>query len=265
MSNLEQYRASEDEKARTADLLRMLPRGRRSVLEIGARDGHFSRLLANYFTEVVALDLEKPSFEIDRVITVEGDVTRLNFADDSFDCVFCTEVLEHVPDLQKACHEISRVARHEVIVGVPFKQDIRVGRLSCQRCGKTNPPWGHVNSFDENRLRGLFSGLQVVSRTFVGKTKESTNPLSTFLMDIARNPWGTYEQDEPCIHCGAKLTRPQSRPLWQKGCSFLAARINGLQSLWTKPHENWIHLVFSKRATHKSERVAVGAVRARWS
>jgi ubiquinone/menaquinone biosynthesis C-methylase UbiE len=142
MSSIEQYRASEREKVRTDDLLRILPRGRRSVLDIGARDGHFSRLLTEHFAEVTALDLRKPPFEFPRVVTVEGDVTNLDFADGSFDCVFCTEVLEHIPDVQKACSEIVRVAKREIVIGVPFRQDIRLGRTTCRSCGKAKPSLG---------------------------------------------------------------------------------------------------------------------------
>src|SRR6516162_3407999 len=114
MPNLERYRASEQEKARTADLLGVLPRGRATVLDVGARDGFFSKLLTEYFVSVTALDLEKPSFDYPGVVTVAGDVARLDFADDSFDCVVCTEVLEHVRDVKAACREIIRVARHEI-------------------------------------------------------------------------------------------------------------------------------------------------------
>ena len=98
------------------------------MLDIGARDGHFSRLLTKYFLSVTALDVILPAFECPRVRRIAGDVTNLPFADASIDCVFCTEVLEHVPDLEKACQEIARVARHEVIIGVPYRQDIRIGR-----------------------------------------------------------------------------------------------------------------------------------------
>jgi SAM-dependent methyltransferase len=243
---LEQYRGAVDEQARTADLMRILPKGRHSVLDIGARDGHFSRLLAVRFTEVVALDLKKPDFEFDRVVTVAGDVTKLDFADDSFDCVFCAEVLEHIRDLHAACKEIVRVARHEIIIGVPFKQDTRVGRTTCRSCGRVNPPWGHVNAFDEKRLSGLFEGLRIVSKSFVGSTNESTNWLSTVLMDVSGNPWGKYYQDEPCIRCSAKMAKAPERQIWQKGCSAIAYSINRVQALWAKPHGNWIHLVFSK-------------------
>jgi SAM-dependent methyltransferase len=40
---------------------------------------------------------------------VPGSVTELPFPDDSFQFVFCTEVLEHVADHHKAAAEISRV------------------------------------------------------------------------------------------------------------------------------------------------------------
>jgi O-antigen/teichoic acid export membrane protein/SAM-dependent methyltransferase len=246
--DLGSYRASEAEKARTADLLRILPRSRRSVLDIGARDGHFSRLLSERFPEVTALDLREPRLDIPRVKTVAGDVSNLAFADEAFDCVFCAEVLEHVPDVERACREIVRVARREIVIGAPFKQDIRLWRTTCATCGKVNPPWGHINSFDERRLLNLFPNVRLVSKSFVGVTNEATNFLSASLMDLASNPWGAYDQEEPCIFCGARLITPQRRHPWHRACSATALRINQIQSIFTRPHGNWIHLVFSKEA-----------------
>jgi SAM-dependent methyltransferase len=246
MIDLEQYRETDQERSRAADLIRILPRGGSSVLDLGARDGHFSKILTQFFSKVTALDLETPSFEHPGVIKVAGDITHLEFPDNSFECVFCTEVLEHIPKLQQACDEIRRVAKHDIVIGVPYRQDIRVGRTTCSSCGKINPPWGHVNSFDEGRLARLFSGMRVISVSYVGTTQATTNRLSTFLMDLAGNPWGTYDQEEPCIHCGAKLSWGGSRSMLQKVCSALAARINWAQGLWTKPRAAWIHIVFRK-------------------
>ena len=246
MTNLEKYRASEAEKQRTEDLVRVLPRGRRSVLDVGARDGHFSRILTEYFPEVTALDLVKPPFEYPGVVTVGGDATKLQFDDGTFDCVFCAEVLEHIPDVEKACSEIARVARHEIVVGVPYRQDTRVGRTTCRSCGKANPPWGHVNTFDENRLLNLFPGLRVISKSFTGTNRERTNALATMMMDLGGNPWGAYEQEEPCIYCGARLVRPENRSFLQKVCAGMAARLYAMQARFTAPHGNWIHIVFSK-------------------
>jgi len=246
MSDLSQYRQSAQEQARTADLLRLLPRGRKSVLDVGARDGHFSRLLTESFAEVTALDLEKPAFEIPRVTTVAGDITNLPFPDASFDCVFCAEVLEHIPALQQACRELMRVARHEIVIGVPFRQDTRVSRTTCRKCGTINPPWAHVNTFDEAKLRSLFPGMTLRSTSFVGSNNDVTNPLATALMDWAGNPWGTYDQDEPCIHCGAALVAPNGRSALSRVCSGIALRLNRMQAAMSQPHANWIHVVLVK-------------------
>ena len=240
------YRASPAEVERTHDLLRLVPKGRSTVLDIGARDGHFSRPLAERFETVTALDLIMPEIDHPRVVPVIGDVTRLDFPDAAFDCVFCVEVLEHVPDVARACAEIRRVAAHEIVIGVPYRQDTRVGRVTCRTCGRVSPPWGHLHRFDEDRLVRLFGGLRVVARSFVGEDRDATNALSARLMDWAGNPWGTYDQGEGCVHCGARVVAPASRTVLSRVLSGVAERMNRVQSRFTSPHPTWIHLVLSK-------------------
>ena len=91
----------------------------------------------------------------------------------------------------------------------------------------------------------LFPALAVVSRSYVGELREATNAVSTWLMDLAGNPWGAYDQDEPCIHCGASLTRPGSRGLLQRLSSAAAIHLNRAQSALTRPRPVWMHLVLS--------------------
>jgi SAM-dependent methyltransferase len=240
------FAGGHSEWTRTPDLLRLIPESGGNVLDIGARDGYFTRILAERFHAVTALDLERPAFELDRVTTIGGDVRALPFADNEFDCVFCTEVLEHVPGVAQACLEITRVARTTVIIGVPYQQDTREGQMTCRSCGGISPPFGHVNSFDEARLRALFPGLKVEETSLLGESNGVTNSLSAWLMTRGGNPWGTYNQEEPCIHCGARLTPPAQRSFGEKVCSALADRINRVQRRCSRPHPNWIHVRFRK-------------------
>jgi SAM-dependent methyltransferase len=245
------YRDSELERQREKDLIRLiefLPKGLNSVLEIGARSGHHTRLLTKYFESVTALDLECPNFKIDRVVTVKGDTTCLNFQDNAFDCVFCTEVLEHISEVEKACYEILRVAKQYVIIGVPYKQDIRVGRTTCLSCGLITPPWGHVNTFDEFRLKDLFRMSAVELVSYVGMAKSKTNCLSVWLLDLAGNPWGYYNQNEPCVHCGKKLVPPTNRNIFGKICSKIASWLARAQACFSDPAPIWLHMVFKKAA-----------------
>ena len=44
----------------------------KSALDIGARDGHFSILLTEFFDKVTALDLLKPNISSSRITCVQG-------------------------------------------------------------------------------------------------------------------------------------------------------------------------------------------------
>ena len=72
------------------------------TLDLGSQQGPY----AAQFPRRVAVDI-KPG----RGVHVVGDAMALAFADDSFDVVLCTEMLEHVPEPQRAVDEMRRVLR----------------------------------------------------------------------------------------------------------------------------------------------------------
>lgn len=234
------------EQQRLNDIIRLLPKNRCSILEIGARHGMMTRILTQYYSEIMALDLEKPTFDIENVTKVKGDVANLEFEDHCFDVVICTEVLEHVaPErVAQACREISRVARHEVLIGIPYKQDIRLYRTTCLACGKKNPSYGHVNRFDQPTLERLFAKMDAIEISKVGPASPRTNCVSTSLMDFAGNPWGTYAQEEPCVYCGAKLQTPAKRNVVQKIAGKIATILTKIQNRIHRPKPYWIHALF---------------------
>ena len=248
--NFSESRSSAAEKQRTEDLVRLFPKSGKVALDIGARDGHFSLLLADNFESVIALDLLKPEVKHSKVQCVEGNAANLDFDTRFMDFVFCAEVLEHIPTeiLAVVCHEIERVSNDKILIGVPYRQDIRVGRTTCGSCGKINPPWGHINSFDESRIAALFPVCDINSISFVGTTTDQTNAISTKLMDLAGNPYGTYEQAEPCIYCGSALMPPPERDLGQKLAAKAAFWTRSVSETFSRPRNKWIHILLSKRA-----------------
>ena len=242
-SFLEEYRANAQETERERSLLKLLGSGE-TALDIGTLDGYYARHIQQRYRSVVAFDLEDR--QIPGCQNVAGDVRKMTFADNSFDLVFCAEVLEHVPGVEQAAAEIVRVCRKRAVIGVPYKQDIRVGRVTCATCGKIAPPWGHVNSFDEDRLKSLFAGMEVESIDFVGENRSRTTGLATALMDMGGNPWGVYSH-QFCMHCSAALQAPPSRTFAQKVLSAIAFKMNQARDVFTKTHGNWIHIAFVKR------------------
>lgn len=243
-------RASAVEQERTRDLVALMPAVGGTALDVGANDGHFSLILAERFDKVIALDLEKPAISHPKVVCVQGNAAQLELPDDSIDFVFCAEVLEHIPSavLEAVCRELERVCKGKLLVGVPYRQDLRVGRTTCYSCMGKNPPWGHVNSFDEHRLARLFAQCAIEETRFVGLSAAHTNALSCSLMDLAGNPYGTYSQEESCIHCGRALVQPPERNLVQKALTKLAVLAQSATGLFVKPHANWMHMLLAKKS-----------------
>jgi SAM-dependent methyltransferase len=75
---------------------------RERTLDIGAQNGPY----AAFFPNRVSLDIRRG-----RGVQVMGDVQALGIAGSTFDVVLCTEVLEHVPEPQRAIDEMYRVLK----------------------------------------------------------------------------------------------------------------------------------------------------------
>lgn len=246
--DLSVYRGSAKEQERIGNLFGLMPGKGGSALDIGARDGYLSLLLTDRFESVTALDLVLPEIPHPSIHCVQGDVASLDLPEDSFDLVLCAEVLEHLPPnlLARACAGLSRVSRKWVLIGVPYRQDLRQGRTLCAQCGRLNPPYGHVNAFDEERLISLFPDLSVEKIAYVGRTDGMTNGVSEFLMDLAGHPYGTYDQEEGCVHCGARLRPPGPDARKIKGAAFVSHHLRNLVNRFRTPQANWIHVLFRK-------------------
>ncbi len=93
----------------------------RAVLDAGCGTGLVTRALRAEGVAVAAIDASAASLGlVDRepdghpILAVRGDLTRLPFADESFDRVVCANVLQQFPDpaaRRRAVSELARVAR----------------------------------------------------------------------------------------------------------------------------------------------------------
>lgn len=105
--------------------------GSGSVLEVGSGRGYLLRRLSEQprISRLVGVDLVEP-VALDAMKNVEyvhGSILALPFADNEFDTVVCTHVLEHIPDVHQALRELRRVAAKQVIIVIPKERPYRWG------------------------------------------------------------------------------------------------------------------------------------------
>ncbi len=145
------------------------------VLDIGCGTGrHAGALYVHEKVIIVAGDTQTDDLQKarermayhDRLKTHKGgkwflgvmDISRLPFADESFDTVICSEVLEHVSQPSNALTELNRVLKKdgELAVSVPRAYPERI----CWFLSKEyrNIPGGHVRIFRYRKLVRLLEG-----------------------------------------------------------------------------------------------------------
>lgn len=224
----------------------MIPENTSMVLDIGTRDCFIPSLMSDIVDYSVAVDNESALLKQGRnIFPIISDGSLLPIRSKSFDLVLCLEVLEHLPIelAYRVASELERVASKYILIGVPFEQDIRVGRTTCSICNKVNPPWGHRNSFSVGDLSDLFQ-RSIVRRIFYsGESKSRTNYFSAFLMNYSKNPFGRYEQIEKCIYCGNVLIRNVNISGYRIFIANLARMLTKIQRKFIARRPGHIHIL----------------------
>jgi SAM-dependent methyltransferase len=161
----------------------------RSVLEVGAGTGHFTRWFARR-PGVHAVGLDR-SFEMlrvargaERVSYLRADASALPFADRAFDIVAFVTTLEFVDDPARAVAEAFRVARRGVLVGALNRRSL-LGRRRRRRGG---PIWGRARLFTVAELRRLVGGA---SREAHARVRVRTT-LCPLWPGASPLPWGGF-------------------------------------------------------------------------
>ncbi len=97
----------------------------------------------------------------------QESVLALDRPDKEFDCIFMLEVMEHVPDYEKALSELFRVSRKHVVISVPNEPLWRMLNVLRARYVKDfgNTP-GHLNHWSPRSFRKLVSHYGDIVRMY---------------------------------------------------------------------------------------------------
>ena len=160
----------------TVDYERLGVRSGDKVLDLGCGFGRHAYQAARLGAEVVAFDFGADEVrkvqdtfgamavagELDpvesRVGAVRGDALALPFADDAFDRVIASEILEHIPDDEQAMAELARVLRPggTMAITVPRAGPEFINWSLSEEYH--NVPGGHVRIYRQSQLVARLEG-----------------------------------------------------------------------------------------------------------
>ena len=132
----------------------------KKILDAGCSGGAYVDFLARKGLEVTGVDKYDQFLAIAREkglmgTYVQGDVTNLPFADKTFDCTYCFDVLEHVDDW-RAIQELTRVTTKRLILAVPQKDEL-MNQFGLTFITYQDPT--HLRYYTEDSLRYLVSKI----------------------------------------------------------------------------------------------------------
>ena len=124
------------------DLIRLADiKTNEKILDLGCGDGKFSNI---YFKNTTATDIAKMAGNLTKAPFLVSDATCLPFMKESFDKIFCSEVIEHFPDkyyVRKAIKEMYRVLKPGgfAIISTPNENSL-IGMIRYAMKGYKEPP-----------------------------------------------------------------------------------------------------------------------------
>jgi len=125
------------------------------ALDIGCREGHQTRLLEDMGFNVTPIDVTK---DFDRCIVMDAN-KKLDFGDNEFDLIWCSEVIEHLDDPARSLAEFRRVLKQsgKLIITTPnsYCWVFNLFALFGLTPDKLQHP-GHKHFFNYKDMRELF-------------------------------------------------------------------------------------------------------------
>lgn len=94
--------------------------GHMTLLDVGASTGFIDNYLSRSFAKVTGVDIDSKAidhavkaFSNEHLYFCVGDAMSLDFPENSFDVVICSQIYEHVPDARKMMDQIFKVLKPE--------------------------------------------------------------------------------------------------------------------------------------------------------
>jgi ubiquinone/menaquinone biosynthesis C-methylase UbiE len=246
----------ENNKLRFQLTVNLVPEDVKSLADIGCGNGIFLNFLHLNRNEIVLTGVDRSSTALGFVKFNKqiAEINALPFEDNSFDCVTCLEVIEHLPHqvYEKALSELTRISKKYVIISVPYNENVEDGYTKCPSCKSIFNSDLHLRNFQESEMSGL-----LMHTGFIEKKTQTFGDCFKFLgHDLFRKlfyPEQILQWQSPiCPICGyTDNSKEVTTTNTSKESKKLITRFTSIPKLfWPKVKRHyWIMSLYEKNDT----------------
>lgn len=121
------------------------------ILDAGCGKGRFARVMTGEGADVTGLDLSqnllREAQTLQGSVFLQGSTTALPFPAETFDCVLSVEVIEHVPDAERAVAEMVRVLKKGGKITIVDKNRLAILRVMWKKYREVRNRWMYPRGF----------------------------------------------------------------------------------------------------------------------
>jgi SAM-dependent methyltransferase len=130
----------------------------KKMLHIAPEPAFIKKLKKIHNLDHITADISDPN------VTIQMDITDIQFPDNTFDVIYCSHVLEHVPDDRKALKEFYRVLKNDcwALLLVPIAPK-----------DKTFEDPTITDPKDRERMFGQHDHIRMYGRDYIDRLKEA--------------------------------------------------------------------------------------------
>ncbi len=208
-----------------------------SFVDVGCAEGYMAAIVCGlYGSRVFGAELSgvalKRAREIYDLDGFASDVHSLPFKDDAFDLVLCSEVLEHLPDPEKAVSELLRIAKDALLITTPKARSKQEQKRHFENLDPQEPH-AHINYFTQDEMKRLLPGgsfIESAVHPFAARLQRliaEDNEPEGFRQDFYRFIAESSHLSQESLH-GLKKTLIESYESPYPWARFFGARTVGL-------------------------------------
>lgn len=167
------FEASKDELSRAKNLLNLIPKFTKTILDIGSGNGFIVKKIEELKKyKITAVDRSKAAIKnkICKTPIKQMSIEQLPTAK-KYDLVMATEVLEHLPILtfSEAIKKMCAISSRYILISVPLEEK-RFFQI-CPSCNVTFNPDYHLRTFKRNNMKDLFPNFSLIKSSIIYKKK----------------------------------------------------------------------------------------------